>query len=138
MRDQNWPQWWSGLEPFGRGATPIIRYLLDQGYLGSDSDMLYIGPEAERRFGHRHFMGMTAVFVGAPEFTVLVGRDELGRVDPALLTEEVQGDVDCYSTGEVGGSPTSTGGAGAASSNPPRAAERLAGQPGAGQASDSS
>lgn len=37
-------------------------------------------------------MGMTAVFVGAPEFTVLVGRDELGRVDPALLTEEVQGD----------------------------------------------
>ncbi|MEV4210038.1 DEAD/DEAH box helicase [Micromonospora sp. NPDC049662] len=90
--DQNWPQWWNGLDPFGRGATPIIRHLVDQGYLDSDSDMLYIGPEAERRFGHRHFMGMTAVFVGAPEFTVLVGRDELGRVDPALLTEEVQGD----------------------------------------------
>ncbi|MFY1655843.1 DEAD/DEAH box helicase [Micromonospora sp. WMMD1274] len=90
--DQNWPQWWNGLDPFGRGATPIIRHLIDQGYLDSDSDMLYIGPEAERRFGHRHFMGMTAVFVGAPEFTVLVGRDELGRVDPALLTEEVQGD----------------------------------------------
>ncbi|WBB91551.1 DEAD/DEAH box helicase [Verrucosispora sp. WMMC514] len=90
--DQNWPQWWNGLDPFGRGATPIVRHLIDQGYLDSDSDMLYIGPEAERRFGHRHFMGMTAVFVGAPEFTVLVGRDELGRVDPALLTEEVQGD----------------------------------------------
>ncbi|MFK3981384.1 DEAD/DEAH box helicase [Micromonospora sp. NPDC050397] len=90
--DQNWPQWWNGLDPFGRGATPIIRHLIDQGYLDSDSDMLYIGPEAERRFGHRHFMGMTAVFVGAPEFTVLVGRDELGRVDPALLTEEMQGD----------------------------------------------
>ncbi|MEU8284178.1 DEAD/DEAH box helicase [Micromonospora sp. NPDC048905] len=90
--DQNWPQWWNGLDPFGRGATPIIRHLIDQGYLDSDSDMLYIGPEAERRFGHRHFMGMTGVFVGAPEFTVLVGRDELGRVDPALLTEEVQGD----------------------------------------------
>jgi ATP-dependent Lhr-like helicase len=70
----------------------MIRHLIDQGYIDSDSDMLYIGPEAERRFGHRHFMGMTAVFVGAPEFTVLVGRDELGRVDPALLTEEVQGD----------------------------------------------
>jgi ATP-dependent Lhr-like helicase len=90
--DRNWSHWWNGLDPFGRAATPIIRHLIDQGYLDSDSDMLYIGPEAERRFGHRHFIGMTAVFTGAPEFTVLVGRDELGRVDPALLTEEVQGD----------------------------------------------
>ncbi|QLQ40324.2 DEAD/DEAH box helicase [Micromonospora robiginosa] len=90
--DRNWSRWWNGLDPFGRAAIPIIRHLIDQGYLNSDSDMLYIGPESERRFGHRHFMGMTAVFTGAPEFTVLVGRDELGRVDPALLTEEVQGD----------------------------------------------
>ncbi|RLQ04595.1 DEAD/DEAH box helicase [Micromonospora sp. BL1] len=90
--DRNWSRWWNGLDPFGRAAIPIVRHLVDQGYLDSDSDMLYIGPESERRFGHRHFMGMTAVFVGAPEFTVLVGRDELGRVDPALLTEEVQGD----------------------------------------------
>ncbi|MBQ1057679.1 DEAD/DEAH box helicase [Micromonospora sp. C32] len=90
--DRSWSRWWNGLDPFGRAATPIVRHLIDQGYLDSDSDMLYIGPESERRFGHRHFMGMTAVFTGAPEFTVLVGRDELGRVDPALLTEEVRGD----------------------------------------------
>jgi ATP-dependent Lhr-like helicase len=90
--DRTWEQWWNGLDPFGRGATPIIKHLVDQGYLDSDSDMLYIGPEAERRFGHRHFMGMTAVFIGAPEFTVLLGREELGRIDPALLTEEVRGD----------------------------------------------
>jgi len=36
-------------------------------------------------------MGMTAVFTTAPEFTVLLGRTELGRVDPAVLVEEVQG-----------------------------------------------
>jgi ATP-dependent Lhr-like helicase len=36
-------------------------------------------------------MGMTAVFTGAPEFTVLHGRSELGRIDPSLLTEEVHG-----------------------------------------------
>ncbi|MFI7545656.1 DEAD/DEAH box helicase [Actinoplanes sp. NPDC049599] len=89
--DQTWPQWWNGLAPFDRSADPILRYLIEQGYLDSDSGMLFIGSEAERRFGHRHFMGMTAVFTGAPEFTVLVGRDELGRVDPALLTEEVKG-----------------------------------------------
>ncbi|AGZ44176.1 DEAD/DEAH box helicase [Actinoplanes friuliensis] len=90
--DQTWSQWWNGLAPFDRSSDPILRYLIEQGYLDSDSGMLFIGPEAERRFGHRHFMGMTAVFTGAPEFTVLVGRDELGRVDPALLTEEVKGD----------------------------------------------
>lgn len=53
--------------------------------------MLFIGPEAERRFGHRHFMQLTAVFTAAPEFTVLSGRAEIGRVDPLLLTESVQG-----------------------------------------------
>jgi ATP-dependent Lhr-like helicase len=90
--DQTWSQWWNGLAPFDRSADPILRHLIDQGYLDSDGGMLFIGPEAERRFGHRHFMGMTAVFTGAPEFVVLVGRDELGRVDPALLTEEVQSD----------------------------------------------
>ncbi|GAA4961487.1 DEAD/DEAH box helicase [Actinoplanes utahensis] len=90
--DQNWSRWWNGLAPFDRSADPILRHLIDQGYLDSDGGMLFIGPEAERRFGHRHFMSMTAVFTGAPEFTVLVGREELGRVDPALLTEEVKGD----------------------------------------------
>jgi ATP-dependent Lhr-like helicase len=90
--DRNWSQWWNGLTPFDRSADPILRHLIDQGYLDSDGGMLFIGPEAERRFGHRHFMSMTAVFTGAPEFTVLVGREELGRVDPALLTEEVKGD----------------------------------------------
>jgi ATP-dependent Lhr-like helicase len=53
--------------------------------------MLFIGPEAERRFGHRHFMAMTAVFTAAPEFTVLSGRAEIGRISPDLLTEEVPG-----------------------------------------------
>jgi ATP-dependent Lhr-like helicase len=54
--------------------------------------MLFIGPTAEKQFGHRHFMDMTAVFTGPPEFTVLLGRTELGRIDPSLLTEEIRGD----------------------------------------------
>ncbi|MEU4528043.1 DEAD/DEAH box helicase [Micromonospora ureilytica] len=90
--DRLWSTAWNGLEPFGPGAEPIIRHLLDQGYLDSDSGLLFIGPEAERRFGRRHFMDMTAVFTGPPEFTVLHGRNELGRVDPSLLTEKVPGE----------------------------------------------
>jgi ATP-dependent Lhr-like helicase len=89
--DQLWVQWWNGLEPFARSGEPIVRYLADQGYLDTDGGMYFIGPEAEKRFGHRHFMDMTAVFTGPPEFTVLSGRTELGRIDPSLLTEQVQG-----------------------------------------------
>ncbi|MFF5171336.1 DEAD/DEAH box helicase [Micromonospora sp. NPDC000089] len=90
--DRLWTQAWNGLAPFDSGAEPIIRHLVDHGYLDSDGGLLFIGPEADRRFGRRHFMEMTAVFTGPPEFTVLHGRQELGRIDPSLLTEEVQGD----------------------------------------------
>ncbi|SCL29753.1 ATP-dependent helicase Lhr and Lhr-like helicase [Micromonospora nigra] len=90
--DRLWPTAWNGLGPFGPGAEPIVRHLVDQGYLDGDGGLLFIGPEAERRFGRRHFTEMTAVFTGPPEFTVLHGRTELGRVDPSLLTEEVPGE----------------------------------------------
>jgi ATP-dependent Lhr-like helicase len=89
--EQLWPQWWNGLEPFTRRSEVIARYLIEQGYLERDGETLFIGPEAELRFGRRHFMGMTAVFTAPPEFTVLAGRTELGRVDPAVLVEEVTG-----------------------------------------------
>jgi hypothetical protein len=63
----------------------------DKGYLDQDGELLFIGPEAEKRFGYRHFMDLTAVFTAAPEFTVLSGRTEIGTADPVLLTDEVVG-----------------------------------------------
>ncbi|MFJ6199300.1 DEAD/DEAH box helicase [Micromonospora sp. NPDC092111] len=90
--DQLWAHAWNGLQPFEGKAQPIVRHLVEQGYLDQDGGMLFIGPAAEERFGRRHFMEMTAVFTGPPEFTVLLGRSELGRIDPSLLTEEVKGE----------------------------------------------
>ncbi|WP_326563876.1 DEAD/DEAH box helicase [Micromonospora peucetia] len=89
--DQMWPGEWNGLAPFDKGAEAIVRHLVDHGYLDVDSGMLFIGPEAELRFGRRHFMDMLAVFTAPPQFTVLSGRTEIGRTDPALLTAKVQG-----------------------------------------------
>ena len=66
-------------------------HLLDQGFIDRDGELLFIGPAAEQRFGHRHFMGMTAVFTAPPQFTALYGRREIGRTDPMLLTEKVEG-----------------------------------------------
>jgi ATP-dependent Lhr-like helicase len=86
-----WREWWGDIGPFGAGAEPVVRHLVEQGYLDRDGGMLFIGPEAERRYGYRHFMNLTAVFTAPPEFTVLNGRTEIGRTDPDLLTEQVDG-----------------------------------------------
>ncbi|MET9036990.1 DEAD/DEAH box helicase [Streptomyces mirabilis] len=89
--DRLWQEWWNGLGPFGRPAEPIVKHLVAEGYLDHDGGLLFIGPEAERRFGHRHFMNLTAVFTAPPQFTVLQGRTEIGRTDPSLLTEQING-----------------------------------------------
>ncbi|MEV4201651.1 DEAD/DEAH box helicase [Micromonospora globbae] len=89
--DQTWTGEWNGLTPFDKSAEVIVRHLVGQGYLDEDSGMLFIGPEAELRFGRRHFMDMLAVFTAPPQFTVLAGRTEIGRTDPALLTAKVDG-----------------------------------------------
>ena len=89
--DRLWRHGWNDLPPFDGNAEVIVRHLVDQGYLDSDSGMLFVGPEAERRFGRRHFMDMLAVFTAPPQFTVMSGRSEIGRTDPALLTARVQG-----------------------------------------------
>jgi ATP-dependent Lhr-like helicase len=91
LGDQLWDEQWNGLPPFDRSAAPILRYLLDKGFLNEDGGLLFIGPEAERRFGKRHFIELTASFTAPPQFTVLSGRTEIGRTDPSVLTEERPG-----------------------------------------------
>jgi ATP-dependent Lhr-like helicase len=86
-----WADAWNGLAPFDASAAPILSYLVERGFIDRDGELLFIGPSAEQAFGHRHFMGMTAVFTAPPQFAVLSGRDEIGRTDPMLLTEKVDG-----------------------------------------------
>ncbi|WP_285730446.1 DEAD/DEAH box helicase [Nocardiopsis sp. ATB16-24] len=82
-----WGEWWNGLEPFAQGA-PIAAHLIREGFIDLDGGLMMIGPEAEKRFGHRHFMELTSVFTAPPQFTALHGRTEIGRVDPALLAAD--------------------------------------------------
>lgn len=86
-----WAEEWNGLAPFDGSAEPILHHLLAEGYVDRDGEMLFIGPEAEQRFGRRHFRGMTAVFTAPPQFTVFQGRKEIGHTDPMLLTDKVEG-----------------------------------------------
>ncbi|MGV9380019.1 DEAD/DEAH box helicase [Nonomuraea sp. NPDC003707] len=84
-----WPEWWNGL--FGGDAKAVVDHLVAEGFLEQDGGMLFIGTHAEKRFGRRNFMDLTVVFTAAPEFTVLCGREEIGRTDPGLLTEKIDG-----------------------------------------------
>jgi ATP-dependent helicase Lhr and Lhr-like helicase len=86
-----WVGEWNGLAPFDASAAPILRHLVEQGFVEQDGELLFIGPSAEQTFGRRHFMDLTAVFTAPPQFTVLAGRQEIGRADPMLLTEKVTG-----------------------------------------------
>ncbi|MEV0168775.1 DEAD/DEAH box helicase [Nonomuraea fuscirosea] len=86
---QLWPEWWNGL--FGDSAWPVVNHLITDGFLEQDGEMLFIGALAEKRFGRRNFMELTTVFTTAPEFTVLSGREEIGRTDPVLLSEKIDG-----------------------------------------------
>ncbi|MGV9374241.1 DEAD/DEAH box helicase [Nonomuraea sp. NPDC003707] len=89
--DRLWEDEWNGLAPFDRSAAPILRHMVNTGFLDQDGGMLFVGPEAEQRFGRRHFIELTASFTAPPQFTVLAGRREIGQVDVSVLTEERQG-----------------------------------------------
>lgn len=80
--------------------------------------MLFIGPNAEKRFGSKHFADLTAVFCAPPEFTVMHGRHEIGRIDSSiLLSEHREGPASSCCRGALGIRSTSTGSAGSATSN---------------------
>ena len=69
----------------------IVDGLLAKGVLDEDGGMLFVGPEAERRYGRRHFMELMSVFTSDPQVTVLHGRTEIGTVDPMVLVSKVPG-----------------------------------------------
>lgn len=85
-----WREAWDGLPLFDEHAEEIVSFLAKQGFLERDGDFLFIGPEAERKFGRRYFSDLTAVFSAPPEFTVLHGRQELGTIGDDLLEEDVE------------------------------------------------
>ncbi|MFJ5614674.1 hypothetical protein ACIQCJ_35510 [Streptomyces sp. NPDC093221] len=76
---------------FDESTSRFVQHLLDEGFLEWDSEMLFIGPEAEKQFGRHHFMGITAVFCAPPQFRVISGRADIGLVEVGMLVEEVPG-----------------------------------------------
>ncbi|ORI21132.1 DEAD/DEAH box helicase [Rhodococcus sp. 1168] len=87
----DWKKPWGTLPLFDSTADESFEYLLSEGFLQQDGGIAFMGPEAEKRFGHRHFMELLAVFTAAPQFTVMAGRNDIGFVETEVLTESVEG-----------------------------------------------
>nr|MBM4732596.1 DEAD/DEAH box helicase [Prescottella equi] len=87
----DWQEMWGSLPLFDTDGQEIFDHLLEEGFLEHDSGTAFIGPEAEKHFGRRHFMELLAVFTAAPEFTVFAGRQEIGSVETSVLTDDVEG-----------------------------------------------
>ncbi len=72
----------------------LLDHMLHTGLLHSDSGILGLGPEGERRFKGKAFLDLLSAFSTDPLFTVLHGRTEIGRVaDTTFLGESDGGSV---------------------------------------------
>ncbi len=85
-----WAEW------FGESGMPAhLRersdWLLKQGFLDEDQGMLFIGPNAEARYGKRNFMELLAVFTAPNEFAVLAGGKEIGHVNAQTFSTSTEG-----------------------------------------------
>ncbi|MET4095209.1 hypothetical protein ABIB51_002135 [Arthrobacter sp. UYCu712] len=87
-----WHEWFSGLELASPGEwQEIAAWLVETGHLDSDQGMLFMGPEAERKYGGIHYRDLMAVFTADPQVAILHGREEIGSVDPMVLQRKVDG-----------------------------------------------
>jgi ATP-dependent helicase Lhr and Lhr-like helicase len=79
-----WPSWLGDELVLGQDVEDdldaLVAHLLAIGLLSLDGDMLQLGPEAERRYGRRNFLDLTAVFADPPTLAVVSGRTVIGQV----------------------------------------------------------
>lgn len=87
-----WKEWFGSLELAEAEDWSVIQqWLVDQQILDEDAGMLFIGPEAHRRYGGVHFRDLMAVFTADPQITIIHGQQEIGLVDPMLLQRKIEG-----------------------------------------------
>src|SRR5699024_8515573 len=90
--ENEWTDWFAHIELGDRAdAEAVAAWQLESGHLESETGMLFVGPEAERRYGRIHYRDLMAVFTADPEVRILHGRKEISTLDPAALIRKVEG-----------------------------------------------
>jgi ATP-dependent Lhr-like helicase len=88
--DSDWPGPLGPVASLAGISPEPMRAVRDEmertGVLVRDGSFVQIGEEGERRYGRRHFMDVTSLFLTEPLLLVRWGGRELGHVDPSALT----------------------------------------------------
>lgn len=85
---RTWREWWGDLPVMDEGPR-VLDYLLDKNFLDVEADLAFIGHEAERHFGRRHFMELLSAFTSDPQMLVFTGRTEIGSIAALSLTQQL-------------------------------------------------
>ncbi|HUY32650.1 MAG TPA: DEAD/DEAH box helicase [Pirellulales bacterium] len=82
---RTWLEWLEGVSAFAampaERVEQVVHWMLEHGLLWDEEGILGIGRQGEATYGRRNFMQLLSVFMSAPLFSVLHGRQELGFVD---------------------------------------------------------
>lgn len=88
----SWQDWLGNLNlGTHEELAAVTNWLIATGHIDVDQGLMFVGPEAERKYGRRHFMELMTVFTSSPQMTVFFGKDEVGTIDPTLLLMKVEG-----------------------------------------------
>lgn len=91
LGSKTWQRWLGDPLVLGNevhaALEPLVAHLVAAGFLSVDGEMLQLGPEAERRYGRRHYLDLTAVFADPPTLAVAHGRTVVGQVHVRSLLQ---------------------------------------------------
>ena len=83
----DWPRWIGSMPGFvslPEGDTAqTLSFMLQRELMWDDNGILSMARQGEEQYGRRYFMDLMSAFISEPLFTVLHGREPIGRVHQA-------------------------------------------------------
>jgi ATP-dependent Lhr-like helicase len=72
----------------------IVTYLIEQGYLTPDGEMVMLGATAEREFGRSNWKDLYSVIIGGGEYRAVTPDGEMvGKVDARFVNSQNDGEI---------------------------------------------
>jgi ATP-dependent Lhr-like helicase len=73
---------------------PLLRYLIQEGFIATDGEMLMPGTEAERVLGRSNWKDLYSVIAGGGEYRAMTPEGEVvGKLDARFVNSRSEGDV---------------------------------------------
>ncbi len=88
----DWFKWVQAVPTFAgmnrREIDSMVSWMLANDVIAEDQDILFISKKGEDDYGRRNFLELLSVFLSAPIFVVVHGREELGYIDEQFFLDK--------------------------------------------------